>query len=152
MRKKEGGYYYLSGIEFYSDKNERVINWPEQNYDNGVAKNTDTSRQFKSVVRILKHLRNKMAEENIAAAGPIPSYLIECLVWNVPNENFAHDEYYAIIRAVLAYLFNNTQNENDYGEWGEINELKYLFRAQKWTVVQAHEFFSAAWDYIGYED
>jgi len=37
-------------------------------------------------------------------------------------------------------------------EWGEINELKYLFRTgQPWTLLQAHSFASAAWDFLGFE-
>jgi len=37
-------------------------------------------------------------------------------------------------------------------EWGEVSELKYLFRSpQKWTREQAHKFIDAAWDYIGFE-
>jgi hypothetical protein len=40
----------------------------------------------------------------------------------------------------------------DCTEWGEINELKYLFRiSQPWTMEQAHAFVSAAWDYLGFK-
>jgi hypothetical protein len=140
---------YRSGTAFDPDRGGRIINWPDQNYENGVAKNKETGGRFKDVVRILKRLRNKMADEKIAAAMPIPSFLIECLVWNVPNEGFGHDTYGADVQWALAHLFNNTRKIEDCKEWGELNEYKYLFRqSQPWTMGQAHSFTSAAWDYL----
>lgn len=141
-----------TGTAFRPDNGLRIINWPEQNYDNGVAKNNATARRFKAIVRILKNLRNEMEEKHIAAVKPISSFLIECLVWNVPNEGFGHDTYSADVRWVLAHLFNNTLRMEDCKEWGEINELKYLFRSsQPWTMEQAHTFVSAVWHYLGLE-
>ncbi len=148
-RYREDG-SYLKGASFIPDQGGRIINWPDQNYEHGVAKNDETGRRFKGVVRILKRLRNEMEEKNIAAAKPISSFLIECLVWNAPNEGFGHDTLNADIRWALAHLFNNTMKEESCKEWGEINELKYLFRSsQRWNRGQAHSFVSAAWDYIG---
>src|SRR3989442_7005460 len=141
-----------TGTAFLAAGDKRIINWPDQNYENGVAKNEVTNQRFKPVVRILKRLRNEMDAENIAAAKPIPSFLIECMVWNVSNEGFGHDSHTADVRWALAHLFNNTMKQEDCREWGEINELKYLFRApQSWTMEQAHAFASAAWDYLGFK-
>jgi hypothetical protein len=152
QRYSTGGFYHYSGTEFRPDKGGRVINWPEQNYENGVAKNKETGQRFKDIVRILKRLRNKMDDEKIAPAKPIPSFLVECLVWNVPNDRFGHDTYAADVRWALADLFNNTRNVEDCKEWGEVNELKYLFRSgQPWTMEQAHSFTAAAWDYLGFK-
>ena len=140
------------GTAFLTDAGKRINNWPEQSHDNGVIKNDATGRRFKSVVRILKQLRNSMDEDGIAAAKPIPSFLIECLVWNVPDDRFGHPTYTGDVRTALAHLFNNTMKRENCGEWGEINELKYLFwSGQPWTWEQAHAFVSAAWDYVGLE-
>lgn len=93
-----------------------------------------------------------MEEENIAGARAVPSYLIECLAWNVPNEGFNRSTYTADVRWALAHLFNETRAIESCKEWGEINELKYLFGGhQPWTLGQAHAFASAAWDYLGFE-
>ena len=48
------------GMELHPDKGGSVINWPRQNYSNGVTKNDATERSFKSTVRIIKNLRNEM--------------------------------------------------------------------------------------------
>jgi len=57
-----------------------------------------------------------------------------------------------MVRAVLAELFNNTLSDDKCSEWGEVSELKYLFRtSQPWTRESAHQFLSDAWNYIGYE-
>jgi hypothetical protein len=140
------------GTAFLPDDGQRINNWPVQSYNNGVIKNDATSRRFKALVRILKRLRSSMDEHSIAAAKPIPSFLIECLVWNVPDDYFGHHTYTEDVRVVLAHLFNKTMKWEDCQEWGEINELKYLFwRGQPWTWAQVHAFISAAWDYVGFK-
>jgi hypothetical protein len=152
---RTGGELVLhEGTSFESDKaGGRVVNWPEQNYDNGVAKNTRTSRRFKKIVRVLKRLRNEMADDKkVVAAIGTTSFLVECLTWNVPDEGFNRGSYYADVRWALAHLFNNTRTDEACNEWGEVNELKYLLRGgQPWTRQGAHDFVSAAWDYVGFE-
>jgi len=143
---------YNEGTKFIPDNGGEVINWPTQNYDNGVSKNQRTGERFKAIVRIMKRLRNEMNEAAIGAAKPIPSFLNECLVWNVPNEGFGHDTYKEDVQFVIAHLWNNTRTVDSCSEWGEINELKYLFRnAQPWTREQTNTFLQAAWTYIGFE-
>jgi hypothetical protein len=144
-------HYHLSGTQLIPDDGGTIINWPRQNYDNGVEKNDATGRRFKAVVRILKRLRNEMADAGHAAAEPIPSYLIECLAWNVPNEGFGHDMYKDDVRYALTHLWNQTRSEDSCKEWGEVNELKYLFReGQPWKREDTNLFLQAAWEYIGF--
>ncbi len=93
-----------------------------------------------------------MDNDRIAAAKSIAPFLLECLVWNVPNNGLGHDTYSADVRYALAYLFNSTMTFDNCKEWGEVNELKYLLRTyQPWTLEQTHNFLSAAWDYIGFK-
>ncbi|MBI3781933.1 MAG: nucleotidyltransferase [Deltaproteobacteria bacterium] len=150
-RRVDGSYAYQSGTEFIADDGPRIINWPQQQYDNGVTKNTATSRRFKAVVRIIKSLCNQMVGEGIDAAKPIPSFLIECLVWNVPNNLFVHDTYAGDVRKALIHLYQQTKDDSPCSEWGEVSECKYLFRSgQPWTRVQANAFVVAAWQYLGF--
>lgn len=143
---------YISGTELWSDDGTRIINWPDQNYENGTTKNLCTKQHFKKAVRILKRLKNFMEEQNIQAAKPIPSYLIECLVWNVLNDRFGNDKITDDVKNVLLYLFSFTKEDALCSEWGEINELKYLFRpAQPWTRTQVNDFVIATWTALGFQ-
>ena len=145
---------YISGVEMIPDDRQpyMVRNWPEQHYNNGVYKNENTNRRYKRMVRILKTLSNEMAAEGIEIAEQTPSFLTECLVWNAPNNCFSFETYKSMLRSVLAHIFNNTLSEDKCSNWGEVSELKYLFRSsQPWTYQQAHNFISSAWDYVGYE-
>jgi len=145
---------YLSGVEMIPDdfNPARIRNWPEQHYENGVQKNNETSRTYKRVVRILKTLSNEMADAGVASAKSTPSFLIECLAFNAPNSAFGYSSYRSVVREVLANLFNDTMDDKKCSEWGEVSELKYLFRgSQPWTRATAHQFLNDAWNYIGYE-
>ena len=149
-KNADGSHHYLSGVAFDPDSGSRVINWPEQTYNNGVERNTATGRKYKRVIRILKRLRDRMQDDGIAISKNTPSFLIECLVWNANVDAFSKDTYTAIVRHLLADLWNGTLKDDDCSERGEVNELKYLFRlAQPWTRQEANEFLQAAWDYIG---
>jgi hypothetical protein len=148
----DGTHEYLSGVAFLPDKGSMIINWPDQNYSNGVQRNDATGRRYKRVIRILKRLRNAMQEDKISEADNVASFLIESLVWNAPLAAFQHVQYTDDVRYVIADIFNRTRTEIACSEWGEVNELKYLFRpSQAWTREQANRFLDAAWKYIGFE-
>jgi hypothetical protein len=92
-----------------------------------------------------------MVDNSHKIAEQIPSYLLECLVWNVPDDGFGHDKYRDDVRYVLAHLWNETRTDDTCKDWGEINEFKFLFGGQPWTRIQVHSFLDAAWNYIGFE-
>lgn len=150
-RRYQANGTYLEGVELRTDKeNHRIINWPEQHYENGVSKNNTTGTRYKSIVRVLKTLSNEMTENGVTG-GDIPGFLIECLVWNVPNDNFQHSTYAADVKAALVFLYEHTKTDEPCREWGEVSELKYLFRpGQKWTCEQANIFTVSAWNYANF--
>lgn len=152
-RQTSGGQHeYHSGVAFDPDRGSRIINWPQQTYDNGVSRNSETSRRFKRAIRILKRLRGKMLNDGVAEAESVPSFLIECLVWNADVAAFSKDSYSAIIRYIIANLWNNTRKDADCQKWVEVNRMKWLFRdSQPWTRDDANRFLQAAWIYIGYK-
>ena len=92
-----------------------------------------------------------MQEDKIPQANNIASFLIESLVWNVPNEGFGHAHLSDNVQFVLAYCFDHTRDSVKCSAWHEVNELKALFkRSQLWTRTQANSFLLAAWKYIGF--
>jgi hypothetical protein len=144
-------YIQPAGTFFWADDGKGVTNWPEQHYSNGVNKNQNTGRRFKGVTRVLKELRFEMVDAGIAAARPIPSYLVECLVFNAPNPVFGHSFVYDDVREVIASVYLATRTDEPCKEWGEVNEIKYLFRpGQSWTREQANAFLLAAWRFVGF--
>lgn len=150
LRRYDGPSLYHEGQRLYPKGGSYKDNWPEQCKKNGNKKNVDTGRRYKGMIRALKRLENEMVEAG-ALGAEVPGYLIECLVWNVPNDGFGHARLLADMRHILAHVFNKTLSDEACKEWGEVNELKYLFRPnQKWTRVEAHDFASRAWDYIGF--
>jgi hypothetical protein len=150
----DGTHHYITptGVELISDKGKAIINWPEQTFENRNDKNDKTGKRFKRIIKILKVLRNEMQEVHIKEADNIASFLIESLIWNVPNSGFGHAKLSDDVKFVIAHCYNYTLSDEKCKEWREVNELKYLFRSsQPWTRVQAHDFLSAAWTYIGFK-
>jgi hypothetical protein len=143
---------YREGRAFPSTSGGLIVNWPEQNYANGVAKNDRTNRGFKAGIRILKRLRNKMADEGSLSAQQVSSYLLACLAWNVPDEGFQSSSYSHDLRYILAHLFHGTADDQTCRTWCELNDVKYLFHlSQPWTRAQAHAFIWDAWRYLGFK-
>jgi hypothetical protein len=65
-----------------------VENFPKQHSDNLTIKHQATSSRFKPTIRIWKNMRNRMIQDGLIKDGLAPSYYLEGLLYNVPNENF----------------------------------------------------------------
>ena len=137
------------GTRFVADSGSIITNWPEQHYTRGADKNKNTGGRFKFIVRALKRLKFYLIDKNIGAAKPIPSYLIECLMYNVPDTTFGGDSYKANMRNALLTCFSATQTDENCSKWMEVNGIKFLFHpSQPWTRQQAYDFVLAAWSYV----
>jgi hypothetical protein len=149
-RNQYGSARYRQGVRIFPRRGSYINNWPTQHYENGVLKNDATGRRFKRIVRALKRLENELVDQGLLKS--VPSYLIECLVYNVPNDRFGHPTYLADIRSALAVIFNGTLRDDACEDWEEVNGVKFLFRGNpSWTREQAHTFADKAWDYMGLE-
>ncbi len=147
---QKGEMTILRGARIHPDKGANVTNWPQQQLENGIAKNNSTNYRYKYMVRALKRLENLLVQEG-KLVDELPSFLIECLVYNVPNDNFSHKNYVDEMRAVLAPIFNATRNKEDCSDWIEVSGRKYLFHSgQSWTYEQAHSLADKAWKRMGF--
>ncbi len=146
-------HHYYEGISFHAADGTKVRSFPEQTYANGVAKNDATSRRYKRAIRILKNLRNYMVDDyNVAEAKGIASFLIECLLWNVPNDRFGNGPYWHDIYRALAFLKAQTVSPDTCREWAEVNYIRHLWDSdQLWTLGQARAFVNAAWNFLEFE-
>lgn len=144
---------YDEGVEFVSRKGKRIVNWPDQQHRNGVTKNQATGERFKAMVRALKNLRIEMDDQKNASAADIPSFLIECLVYNVPDGRFGHRAYYDEMKEIMRFLFLNTRTDEACADWREESRLKWLFKGEKgWTRAKVNAFVLAAWHHVGFKN
>lgn len=79
---------YDSGICFFTSSGERIVNYPKQHSANCTAKHQATGYWFKPMVRILKNMRSRLVQDGVIESAQAPSYFLEGLLYNVPNEKF----------------------------------------------------------------
>jgi hypothetical protein len=89
----------------------------------------------------------------------MPSFLIECLVYNCPNQLFGNAEIYDDVAAVLRYLTSGLDDPHAgrslltlplWAFWYEVNGIKSLFgEGQAWRPSEAGSFVECARAYMG---
>lgn len=148
-RHDDNGTQYI-GTKFISDSGKAIVNYPLQHIQNGINKNSQTQKRFKRLTRIYRRIRYKMIDEKYNTNDKITSFLLECLVWNVPNnifnENYTWDDR---LRESIIFLYNSIKDGN-YEEWGEVSELLYLFRGRKWSKEDVSSYLVDMWNYLEY--
>lgn len=143
---------YVEGIKFYAKDGTEIVNYPKGHIINGKKKNTDTNREFKKLVRIMKHIRNDMVDDGATDGDKISSFLIECLVWNVPNSIITnHNTWSDTVQEAIIFLWNSI-NSGDHEEWREVSEHLYLFQSdRKWKPEETKDFLYKMYDYMGFK-
>ncbi len=79
---------YDEGICFFSSSGKMIENFPKLHSNNCTTKHQSTRSYFKPMVRIFKNMRNTMIERKHLADGIAPSYFIEGMLYNVPDNKF----------------------------------------------------------------
>ena len=79
---------YVEGICFWNGKGEWIANYPKQHSANLTTKHQNTSKWFKPMARVFKNMRSRMVDDGLIKTGIAPSYYIEGLLYNVPDEKF----------------------------------------------------------------
>lgn len=120
---RDGVIFFVEGVP------DPVINWPIQHRQNAAEKNSSTCRRFKPLVRELKRatLRVKAEKPDTTPAG----FLLESVVWNVPNCRFAGKDRKSALRSILAWLENELGHPSSTLHWLEINGIKRLFDPER---------------------
>jgi hypothetical protein len=143
---------YRDGAKTFKKDGTSLINYPQQQFSNGTAKNVRTGARYKKAVRVMKRVENAMVEA--AEHREVPSFFVECLVYNVPDPILDRSTWTSIIRGVIVHVYEALEGSEPTDEderWLEVNECKYLFdNAQKWTRTDGRDFVQAAWNYLGY--
>ncbi len=132
---------YDSGICFWTTGGTRVANYPQQHSDNCTTKHQATASWFKPLVRVFKNVRAKLVSDGVIDAEVAPSYYIEGLLYNVPNEKFGAS-YEASFLNALNWLL-----KADRSQFVCANEQYYLLRDDPnvtWTAANCKAFLDAA--------
>lgn len=150
-------YYYFEdgthrvGARVFRKDGTSTENYSELQLQHGTAKNIRTSTYYKKTVRILKRVENIMVENGVHRE--VPSFFIECLVFNCPDAVFAESTWTKTVRETLRHIWNGLQGDIEptveSERWLEVNKAKYLFsQKQKWTRADGRDFAYAAWNYL----
>jgi hypothetical protein len=134
---------YDEGICFFNGADQCIANYPRQHSENCTTKHQATDKWFKPMVRVLKNLRSKLVETKRIEVGVAPSYYIEGLLYNVPNEKFGKSYVDTLVNCMDWIL------KADRSKFVCANEQYYLLREDSpvtWRDTKCTEFLTAACD------
>lgn len=127
----------------------KIVNWPDQQLTNGRRKNDRTGKRYKNYVRALKNSENYLVSQGTLKATP--SYLMECIIWNMADATLGSGDLDGGFRATLVEGWSAMKDGGGWNDWKEPNELKWLFRGgQKWSVADAREVVLETWKMLDY--
>jgi hypothetical protein len=112
---------YVSGICFWDSAGNRIANYPKQHSANLTKKHQSSGQWLKPMVRILKNMRTKLANESIIEGTIAPSYYLEGLLYNLPDDKFTTDYEECFVNAI-----NWIQKDADKSKLLCANEQYYL--------------------------
>lgn len=115
---------FIPGVRIQADDGRVIINYPEQHIKNGVSKNRATGFRFKKIVRIMKSIRVEMEGAGYKSAEKIGSFVIESLLWNVPDSLYMQGASYTEVFSDMAKWLCWTAPS--FSGFKEINGIKNL--------------------------
>ena len=131
---------FVEGMAFWVRSEGRwVINYPKIHYENGVKKNDKTNKRYKPTVRMFKNARTYLVDRGVIPADLAPSYFLECLLYNVPDDKFGPN-LQSTFREVIVWL-----READFSRFFCQNEQLLLFGSspEQWSEDSADRFLEA---------
>jgi hypothetical protein len=132
-----------------SNGSAKVVNWPAQQLANGRKHNTASGSRYKNYVRALKNAENVLAKAG--TINELPSYFMECLVFNVPAGTLKTGDLDQGFRATLVNLWEQLEAEQDTRAMVEPNWMKWLFTGdKKWKLQDGKDLILATWHHFGY--
>ena len=125
---------FVEGIAFYTSQDKRlIVNYPQEHRKNGAAKNSRTMNRYKPAVRMLKNARNHLVDNKVIHRSLAPSYFMECLIYNAPDDVFKKDlqETY---RCIVDWMVHGITSKSICQ-----NEQQYLFGPSpvQWSLEDA---------------
>lgn len=83
---------FVEGIQIRPRSGGSIVNYPKEHIRNGASKNGACHERYKATVRQVKRLAVRAIAQSRFTKQDAPGYLLECLVYNVPNHVFVYDD------------------------------------------------------------
>jgi hypothetical protein len=133
---------FIEGVAFIDHRRgSLVVNYPKQHLANGQEKHQASREWFKSTVRVFKNARTYMVERDLFPDKAAPSYFLQGLLYNVPNDRFGNTPRENFVD-VLLWLVDHIDESPDF--WCQ-NGLTQLFgnSPEQWNVGDAQLFLAS---------
>jgi hypothetical protein len=133
---------YVEGICFVTGAGDQIANYPKQHSANLTTKHQATSQRLKPMARVFKNMRSRLVDEGLIEPGIAPSYYIEGLLYNVPNDKLSSSYQNCVVNTLNWY-----RQEAKKDELVCANEQHYLLRdgyRTCWTQANCDAFVDAA--------
>jgi hypothetical protein len=137
---------YTLGTKFFSPReNSWIISYPKLHYVHGCVKNlaNQTNGWYKPTVRVFKNIRNKLIEQGKITSNTTPSYFVECLLYNVPNDRFGVN--WQTTRDNIINWLNKAEFEGFKCQNGQ--QLLFGDAPEQWNLQDAKTFVNALSEY-----
>lgn len=101
--------FYYPGMTFWTRSGQQIINFPKLHGENGEGKNhqSRTDQIYKHSIRIFKNIKRKLVENGMDPKIA-PSYFLECIIYNVPD-NYFSSNYSTTVQNILHYILRQCQ-------------------------------------------
>ncbi|MDE0532795.1 MAG: hypothetical protein OXI01_15300 [Albidovulum sp.] len=109
---------YAKGITFWTRSGIQVVNYPQLHYESGTRKNNACGGNYKAMTRVFKSARN-------AAGSDLPSYFLECLLYNVSSFRFSGN-HQSMFHGILVELLESSSNGSK-AQWMCQNGVQWIY-------------------------
>ena len=133
---------FVEGLSIIPRDGGRIIDFPKEHISNGQIKNGSCLDRYKPTVRQMKRLRNRAVAEGRLRDGTAPGYLLECMTFNVPNDQFVSN-HSTRLRDVVTWL-----KIADKTNFWSCDGVHHLFRDEPggFSVATAQQIIDALWE------
>jgi hypothetical protein len=132
---------YVEGIVFYTSSGAKIINYPKPHSKNMTSKHQRTGSWLKPKVRVFKNLRRRLVRVGKLQSGDAPSYYLEGLLYNVPDNKFGGSYSDCFCKAI------NWIQQADKTKFVCANEQYFLLRdfsSVCWEPAMCEKYLAAA--------
>lgn len=129
----------IKGIYLETENGVPIINFPNQHQKNGQRKSNETNEVSREMVRVFKNAKTHLVQNQIIDKKVAPSYFIENLIYNVPNEyftNYLQETFLNILNHLIKSNIETFKCQNDQDDiFGD--------KIWHWNIKDAHTFIKA---------